>query len=134
MHPLAISSHFCLIQIYLQGMGRPTLRQLHSTTSHGELKVGCHAAAYLSEITCCQPRPTMTPAFTTWHAHSSTLPRFLPPLFFLILSSPCLPPSPHLSRLFPRAAFSAWLQQERYFALESSRMSRVLPAFSLAES
>lgn len=47
-----------------RGIGKPALRQFHSVPSHGELKVGCHATAYLSEITCCSLWPTMTPSFT----------------------------------------------------------------------
>ena len=72
-----------------RGRGRPTLQQLHSTTSHGELKVGCHATAYLGEITCCPLRPRYD---TCFHNLTLTLSLFFPSsnrafsFFFLPLS------------------------------------------------
>lgn len=114
-----------------RGRGRPTLQQLHSTTSHGELKVGCHATAYLGEITCCPLRPRYD---TCFHNLTLTLSLFFPSsnrafsFFFSASISPSLP------FYFLVQADLPSYSRRRHFALESSRMSSVVPAFPLAES
>lgn len=71
---------FVILDIgYFQKIEDPTLQHFYKSTSHGELKVGCHATAYLSEITCCPLWPSMTPDFT--HALSFSIYRTIAPPF-----------------------------------------------------
>lgn len=73
---------------YFQKIEGPTSRHFDNSTSHGELKVGCHATAYLSEITCCPLWPSMTPDFT--HALSFSIYRTISPFSPSTCSLLCL--------------------------------------------
>ncbi len=114
-------------------MGRPSLQQLHSTTSHGELKVGCHATAYLSEITCCPLRPTMTPAFThspplfLYSSHPPAFQLYLSISAFYFLVQPDLPSYSRTSTLHWRAASCQEFFQHFYWLRAGSSSSPSLP-------